>query len=298
MKSLITGGKGFIGSSLVRKLIKNSNDKIIVIDNNSSNNKNNFTIENVEYHDIDLKDFNKILSLFEDVDRVFHLAADISIDYCNKNPREAGINNSNITLNVLECCRLKNIKKFVFSSTSAVYKEKKLNVSYCENDETNPLNLYSASKLFGENLCKIYYDLYGIETTVLRYFNVYGPSMTSSPYASVMVKFLDCKKNDLPLNIYGDGLQTRDFIHVDDIADINIIASEIILSKYGDIFNVGSGNSITINDLAKNISDNLAYLDPKIGELKYSCADIEKLKKTFNWTPSIKVENWLKTLNM
>ena len=146
MKSLVTGGKGFIGSILVKRLLE-ENDSVIVIDNNSSNNNNNFIIKDACYYDADLKDFDTILPLFKNVDRCFHLAADISIDYCNKLPRESGLNNSNITLNALEACRLNNVKKFIFSSTSAVYKTNYKKTLYKEDDETNPLNIYSASKL-------------------------------------------------------------------------------------------------------------------------------------------------------
>lgn len=297
MKSLVTGGKGFIGSNLVKKLIKEHKNEVIVIDNNSSNSENNNTISGAKYYDLDLKDFDKILPLFKGVNRVFHMAADVSIDFCNKNPRISGINNSNITLNTLECCRLHNIKKYVFSSTSAVYKSAKTKLFYKENDETNPLNLYSASKLFGEQLCNIYYKLYGIETVSLRYFNVFGPNLKLSPYSSVIVKFLNSKEQNKPLSIYGDGKQTRDFVFVDDVVNANILASEISLKEYGSIYNIGSGNSITIKQLAKNISKKYVYLPLRLGDIKNSCANIKKAKKELKWTPKIKIENWIKGIN-
>ena len=124
MKSIVTGGRGFIGSELIKRLLIEHNDDVIVIDNSSSNSKNNFEIEGAQYINHDLNDFDKILPVFKNADRVFHLEADVSIDYCNKYPRQSGINNSNTTLNLLECCKINNIKKFIFSSTSAVYKEK------------------------------------------------------------------------------------------------------------------------------------------------------------------------------
>ena len=292
MKSLVTGGKGFIGSNLVKKLIE-LGDSVIVIDNNSSNNKNNFIIDGALYYDYDLNDFDKILGLFGAVDRCFHLAADISIDYCNKFPRESGLNNTNITLNVLEACRRMKVKKFIFSSTSAVYKQIENKLIYSEIDEVNPLNLYSASKLYGENLCKIYYNLYGIETIALRYFNVYGENNSISPYSSVLVNFLNNKNQGKSLIIYGDGNQTRDFINVKDVVDINIKSSEIDLKSYGDAYNVGTGEPISINELASLISNKVEYFKNKIGELKHSCADITKTSYTFGWSAERNLKDFL-----
>ncbi len=296
MKSLVTGGCGFIGSRLVERLIKNKDD-VIVIDNNSSNNDNNFIVDGAKYYNIDLNDFEKILPLFKGVDRVFHLAADVSIDFCNKNPRTSGINNSNITLNTLECCRLHNVKKYVFSSTSAVYLNKQEKTAYKETDETEPLNLYSASKLFGENLCKIYYNLYGVETVILRYFNVFGPSMNISPYSSVIVNFLNAKKYKKPLSIHGTGEQTRDFVFIDDVVSANILASQTQLKKYGSIFNVGTGKSLTINKLSKIISKERVFLNPRKADIKHSLSSIKKIKKELNWKPTITIEIWLKQNN-
>jgi nucleoside-diphosphate-sugar epimerase len=295
MKSLVTGGRGFIGSVLVEKLLKECKDEVIVIDNNSSNNKNNFNIKGAKYYNLDLNDFDKILPLFKNIDRVFHLAADVSIDFCNKNPRTSGINNSNITLNTLECCRLNKVKRYIYSSTSAVYKQKKEKLK--EMDHFQPLNLYSASKLFGENLCKIYNDLYGVETICLRYFNVFGPSMKKSPYSSVLVNFLNNRSENKPLIVHGNGKQTRDFVFVEDIAKANIIASTLKLKKYGKIYNVGSGKSLSIIDLAKKISNNITFVKHRNGDIKNSCSNIKKLKKDFNWKPKVKIEKWLNQIN-
>lgn len=296
MKSLVTGGKGFIGSTLVKKLLYDYSDEVLVIDNNTSNSSNSFTTKDVTYIDHDLNDFERILPFFKDVDRVFHLAADVSIDYCNKAPRLSGINNTNTTLNVLECCRIMNIKKFIFSSTSAVYKENKENKQYKETDETLPQNTYSASKLFGENLCSVYYNLYGVQTVCLRYFNVYGPGLIASKYSSVVVKLLESQNNKTPFNIHGNGLQTRDFIHVNDVSDINIIASNTELPVYGEVFNVGCGKPTTIKVLAEILANSITYTPQRKGDIEHSCADITKLKNTFHWEPKHEINTWLKKI--
>ena len=290
MHSLVTGGKGFIGSNLVKTLL-NLGHKVSVIDHKKEIDNDIFTA--AYYYGEDLKNFEKILPLFDNVDNVFHLAADVSIDYCINFPKQSSDNNSISTLNALECCRLKNIKKFIFSSTSAVYKEKMGSHIYKETDETYPLNTYSASKLYGESLCRIYSQLYGLETTILRYFNVYGNNKSSSPYDSVIKMFLKYQKYDLPLQIFGDGKQTRDFIHVDDVVNMNIKAYETQQISYGEIFNVGTGKETTVNKVARLLSNNISYSDAKIGELKFSRADNKKAVKSFGWKPKIGFEDWI-----
>jgi len=297
MNSLITGGKGFIGSRLVSKLVKQNEGKVIVIDNNSSNNENNFLVAGAEYHHLDLNNFDSILPIFKGVSRVFHMAADVSIDYCNQNPRVSGVNNTNITLNTLEACRVHKVRRFIFSSTSAVYKGKTDQTPNSEDDPVNPLNLYSASKLFGENLCKIYHELYGLETISLRYFNVFGPNMKLSPYSSVLVKFLNSKKHNKPLPIHGDGRQSRDFIYIDDVVDANIAASKIVLDKYGCIYNIGTGKSLTIKKLASLISKKYLFLKKRQGDINYSCACIKKAKKELKWKPKTNIKQLARTLS-
>jgi UDP-glucose 4-epimerase len=284
---LVTGGCGFIGSQLVRAL-KALNCNVTVIDRKKSN------IEHgVSYWFKDLQNYNEILNIFNNKDVVFHLAADVSINYCNNNPKETLLNNTVSTLNVLECCKDAGVKRVVFSSTAAVYREKNYNKSYKEKDKIKPSNPYSVSKIYGENLCKIYSNLYGLETVILRYFNVYGRVDIVSNYSSVLNNFLYAIKNNLPIKVTGDGNQARDFIHVEDICSANIAAATIELKKYGKAFNIGTGKSITINDIANKLSKNIEFIDKVPGELYSSKASIKRAKSILKWEPRHKVLDWL-----
>lgn len=285
-KILITGGCGFIGEILVNKL--SSDNRVIIIDK-----KNNLQIKEKIYQK-DLTNIKDVLPLFKGVDIVFHLASDISIKYCIESPNESLYNNILVNNNVLECCKKHKIKRLIYSSSAAVYKQKKTNTSYIETDKVEPLNPYSLSKLYGENLCKIYWDLYGIETISLRYFNVYGNSKITNNYASVLNNFLWSHKNNMPLSINGDGNQTRDFVHVDDVVNANLLASTIKLDQYGEIFNVGSGSSITINEIARTISNNVVYNPSLNGELYYSKANISKINNLLKWAPKKNLLKWIK----
>ena len=274
MKSLVTGSSGFIGSFLVKKLIE-LGDEVICLDLKSG---------------IDLKNYNNILPLFNNVDRVFHLAADISIEKCIEHPHETMLNNCISTINVLEACKQNKVKNFIFSSTAALYKENLNKEIYSEDDELETLNTYSSSKLTGENLCKIYFSLYGIKTTILRYFNVFGNG--SNNYRSVLNSFKNQYKNNNPLVVYGDGTQTRDFIYVEDVVDANIKAS--LIDGSSNIYNIGSGNSISIIELARKFSNNIIFKDARIGEVKHSRANTLKASKDLNWKASIDLIQWLK----
>lgn len=273
MKSLVTGSNGFIGSFLVKKLL-DLGDEVICLDIKSG---------------IDLNNYNYILPFFKDVDRVFHLAADISIEKCIEHPHETMLNNCVSTINVLEACRENKVKNFIFSSTAALYKDLNKEI-YNEQDEIETLNTYSSSKLTGENLCKIYYSLYGIKTTILRYFNVFGNG--SNNYRSVLNSFKNQYESNNSLVIYGDGKQTRDFVYVEDVADANIKAS--LIEGNSSIYNIGSGESISIIELAEKFSKNITFKDARVGEVKHSRADISKASKHLNWKPSMNLIQWLK----
>ena len=287
MKSLVTGGAGFIGSTLVEKLLE-QDEMVVVVDNESAN-----THEETYWNDdaINIKmDVNDpaLKNAVTGIDRIFHLAADISIPYSIENPVATYANNVHGLLNVLEVARKSDIKNVVFSSTAAIYG---LTDKVCvETDTPDPLNPYSVSKLAGEHLMKMYNDLYDIKTASLRYFNVYGPRQSNTgQYAPVVGIFQKQKEQHSALTIVGDGKQTRDFIHVSDVAAANILVSE---SDATGVYNVGTGIEYSVNQIADMISDVQRNIPPRVGEARRSLADSSKLQ-SLGWKPQIKLEDWV-----
>jgi UDP-glucose 4-epimerase len=290
MKSLVTGGAGFIGSNLVNRLVEIGHD-VIVLDRVYPKVKN----KNAQYYLQDLSErYTKYLHLFEGVDNVFHLASEVSIPYCVEKPNESMSNNVLSTMNSLECSRIHNIKKFIFSSTSAVYGNT-LFIPSIETNQVHCMNTYSISKYTGEQLCKMYYELYGIKTIIFRYFNVYGEgNPKTGQYAPVMSIFENQKRNSEPLTIIGDGYQTRDFVHVSDVVLANILASQRELKNYGEVYNVGTGKGIQIKEIADLISHYQMSILERPGEVLHSRASIDKIKNDLGWNYSINVLDWIK----
>lgn len=290
MKSIVTGGCGFIGSHLVNKLVELEHD-VIVLDKIYPQRPN----ANATYHCVDLsEDYNQFSYLFDGVKNVFHLASEVSIPYCVEYPNESMKNNVLSTMNVLECSRIFNVDKFVFSSTSAVYG----NTEDVPSSETTPiscLNTYSISKYSGEQLCKMYCDLYGLKTTIFRYFNVYGEGQhKTGQYAPVMSIFKKQKDDGKPLTIVEPGYQTRDFIHVSDVVAANIIASQKELNKYGEVFNIGTGKGVEIQKIADLISNIQTKIPKRPGEVLNSVANNDKVTTELNWNFSVDVLEWVK----
>ena len=287
MKSLVTGGAGFIGSNLVEKLLEQG-DMVVVVDNESANtHKETYWNDDAINITMDVND-PAMKNAVTGIDRIFHLAADISIQYSIENPVGTYANNVHGLLNVLEIARTQGTKKVVFSSTAAIYG---LTDKVCvETDTPDPLNPYSVSKLAGEHLMKMYNDLYGIQTVSLRYFNVYGPRQSDTgQYAPVVGIFQKQKAQNSALTIVGDGKQTRDFIHVSDIAAANILVSELDVTG---VYNVGTGVEYSVNQIANMISGVQRNIPPRVGEAKRSLADSSKIR-SLGWEPKVKLEDWV-----
>lgn len=290
MKSLVTGGCGFIGSNLVNRLVDIGHE-VIVLDKVHPVNSNLKAI----YYLQDLSEnYTKYIHLFESVNNVFHMASEVSIPYCVKKPNESMANNVLSTMNVLECARVHNIDKFIFSSTSAVYGNSMFNPNY-ETNQVQCLNTYSISKYSGEQLCKMYYDLYGLKTIIFRYFNVYGEGQhKTGQYAPVMSIFKRQKENNEPLTVIEPGYQTRDFVHVSDVVYANILASQKDIDTYGEVFNIGTGTRTEIQKIADLISTYQIKIPERPGEVIHSTANIDKVKEWFGWNYSVKVLEWIK----
>jgi UDP-glucose 4-epimerase len=294
MKSLVTGGAGFIGSNLVDKLLDMGHE-VIVIDNEFSESHDQFywndKAKNYKY---DIRDYEKTRPLYDGVDYVFHLAAESRIQPAILNPIEAVSINSVGTATVLQCSRESNVGKVLYSSTSSAY-----GMNPFPNVETQPddcLNPYSVSKVSGEKLCKMYNNLYGLKTISFRYFNVYGERQPlRGQYAPVVGIFLRQNENGQALTIIGDGEQRRDFTHVSDVVNANIMSaiSNTEDVYYGQVYNVGTGKNYSINEVAAFISDNVEYVSPRIGETRITLADNSKIKKVFGWEPKVNLKDWI-----
>ena len=294
MKALVTGGAGFIGSNLVDKLI-DMNWEVVVIDNESAEcNEKFYWNPKADNHKLDICDYEFTRDLYNDVDYVFHLAAESRLQPAIKNPINAVTKNSVGTCTVLQCARESGVEKVIYSSTSSAYGLNKF-----PNYETDPndcLNPYSVSKVSGEELCKLYNSLYGLKTIIFRYFNVYGErSPTTGQYAPVIGVFLRQKNSGQPLTIVGDGEQRRDFVHVQDVANANLMVALANLDDecYGQVYNIGSGENISILEIAQMISSDYVHIPPRDGEARTTLACIDKARNTFGWEPKLKVKRWI-----
>jgi UDP-glucose 4-epimerase len=294
MKSLVTGGAGFIGSNLVDRLLEIGHE-VVVIDNEYSDAHDQFywndKAQNYKY---DIRDYQNTRPLYDGVDYVFHIAAEARIQPAILNPIEAVSINSVGTCTVLQCSREAGVKRVVYSSTSSGY-----GMNQSPNIETQPddcLNPYSVSKVSGEKLCKMYTNLYGLPTILFRYFNVYGERQPlRGQYAPVVGIFLRQRAVGEPLTIVGDGNQRRDFTHVRDVVQANILAAtkEVDSDAFGQLYNVGTGNNYSINQIARMISDNTINIAPRPGESRVTLANNQKLRRTFGWEPTIKLDDWI-----
>ena len=291
MKALVTGGAGFIGSNLVDKLLEDRHE-VIVFDNETANTHDGYYWNDMaENYHVDLsknRSSNLLQTYCMDVDCIFHMAADISVQYSIESPFESYSNNINSLFNVLEFAKRYKIGKVVFSSSASVYG---VTDKVClETDATDPLNAYALSKLNGEQIMKMYHDLYDINTVSLRYFNVYGPRQSNTgQYAPVVGIFQKQKESNGALTIVGDGKQTRDFVHVSDVVSANMLVAD---RDVNGVYNVGTGVEYSVNQIADLISDDQVYIPARVGEARRSVADISKIK-SIGWRPNVKLEEWI-----
>ena len=295
MKSLVTGGAGFIGSNLVDHLLELGHE-VIVIDNEYSDAHDHFYWnDNAQNYKYDIRDYQNTRPLYDGVDYVFHIAAEARIQPAILNPIEAVSINSVGTCTVLQCSREAGVKRVMYSSTSSAYgRNEPANIETQPDDCLNP---YSVSKVSGEKLCKMYTELYGLPTITFRYFNVYGERQPlKGQYAPVVGIFLRQRAAGEPLTIIGDGNQRRDFTYVGDVVKANIMAaiSNPDSEAFGQVYNVGTGNNYSINQIARMFDHPTVNIAPRPGETRYSLANNNKIKKTFGWEPSMKLEDWIK----
>ena len=294
MKCLVTGGAGFIGSHLVDQLLKNDH-KVIVLDDESATENENFYWNNrAKNYKYDICNYNKIEFLFKDIDYVFHLAAQSRIQPSILDPVKTLKVNCLGTLNVLNASKKYKISKFIYSSTSSYYGIRN-KIPFTEDMSRDCLNPYSYTKIFGEDLCQMFSRLYNMQTVVLRYFNVYGKRQpTKGQYAPVIGIFQKQFNKGENLTIVGDGTQKRDYTHVDDVVNANILVANNNLLNNFEIYNIGTGVNYSVLDIAKMVGGEYKFIPERRGEAKETLANISKIKTHLNWLPCIRVDEWIK----
>jgi UDP-glucose 4-epimerase len=294
MKSLVTGGAGFIGSHIVDRLI-DLGHTVVVIDNETSQVHDHFYYnEKAQYFKFDIADYELTRPLYNNVDYVFHCAAESRIQPTLLNPLLTIKTNVLGTGTVLQCSREAGVKKVMYSSTSSGYGLKNT-PPLSEDMPDDCLNPYSVSKVSGEKLCSMYTKLFDLKTIVFRYFNVYGDrEPLRGPYAPVVGLFLRQHAANQSLTIVPDGTQRRDFTHVDDVVNANILAMQIDNhQQFGEVFNVGTGINHSVLELANLISDNTVMIEPRKAEAYITLANNNKIRQVFGWSSTKKLEDYI-----
>jgi len=305
MKYMVTGGAGFIGSHLVKTLL-DQRHTVVCVDNESSEGHESFKWDDRAVNiNCDINDL--VSSDFEGVDTVFHMAAEVSIQRCIDDPPKTFASNVTGTFNVLNCAKKGGVNRFVFSSTSAIYGNGEnqshafVGVGQDENSPVDCLNIYATSKLMCEQLCQLYAEPRFMDTVCLRYFNVYGEGQSNKgQYCPVVAVFRRQKGEGKPLTVVGDGMQTRDYIHVSDIVSANIQAANSNKFFGGQVINIGTGQSHSVIDIARMIageSGTIKFLPPRKGEARHTLSSNLKAKELLAWAPKVKLTTWLHESN-
>lgn len=294
---VVTGGAGFIGSHLVHKLVA-LGETVRVVDNFSTGRADSLAdvLDKIELIKADIRSPEALLSAFKGANFVLHHAALASVPLSVENPQETHDINVQGTQNVLEAALQNHVKRVVFASSCAVYGNSPL-MPYKEDTATEITSPYAASKLAGEELCKRYTQEYGLETVILRYFNVFGAGQRAdSSYAAVITKFVQLAREGKPLTIEWDGHQSRDFVHVEDIVQANLLAA--YKAYAGEVYNVASGQSVSLLQVADSLDKVLGiklkrvFLPKRKTDIRHSSADISKITQ-LGFSPTIALKKGL-----
>lgn len=292
---LVTGGAGFIGSHLVDALVPNND--VVVLDNLSSG-RREWVDDRATLIEADLHDAQAVNRAVDGVDYIFHEAANVSVERSVDAPVESHETNVDATLQLLEHARHEDAR-FIYASSAAVYGTPE-SVPIDESDPKQPTSPYGLEKYSADEYCRLYHDLYDVETIALRYFNVYGPRQRGGQYSGVIDVFLDQAHREADITVHGDGKQTRDFVHVSDVVAANCLAATQGVS--GEAYNVGTGNSITIRELAQLVADSfetsstVTHVDARDGDIEQSCPSIQKAQRQLGFEPCRSLDNELENL--
>jgi len=289
MKYLVTGGAGFIGTNIVIRLKKDGHD-VVVLDNYCAGKKEDHIQDGVTYIEGDIRDLDTCKKAMEGVDGVFHEAAVPRVTYSVEHPVETHDNNVNGTLNVLVAAKDTGVKRVVFATSSSVFGcDEKIDLT--EDMPKRPKTPYALHKLAGQEYCRLFSELYGLETVSLCYYNIYGPYLDpNGAYALVIGKFLQQKKEGKPMTICGDGEFFRDYTHVSDAVEANILAMTKDTVGKGEMINIGNNNPVSVNRLVELIGGESVNVAERPGDPRYACADNTKAKELLGWSPTIEIE--------
>lgn len=293
IKIVVTGGAGFIGSNITDALIEDGYE-VHIIDNLSNGKKENLNSKAI-FHNVDICDLKKIKPIFKGAKYVFHEAALPRVQFSIEHPIEAHDANINGTLNVLLSAKDAGVKRVIYAASSSAYGDQS-KLPLIETMSANPKSPYGLQKYVGELYCKLFSQVYGLETVSLRYFNVYGPRNSSEgAYALVIAKFFKLLKEGKPLTITGDGTQTRDYTSVHDIVRANLLAMTSKKVGRGEVLNIGAGRNFSVNQVAKLISGKIVHIAPRL-EPHDTLASHALAKKLLGWTPEVKLEEGIEEL--
>ncbi|OGG80251.1 hypothetical protein A3A39_03710 [Candidatus Kaiserbacteria bacterium RIFCSPLOWO2_01_FULL_54_13] len=284
-KAVVTGGAGFIGSHIVDALVKRGDD-VHVVDNYAAGRREDRINPKATYHEIDIRDYDSLAPVVAGAMYVFHEAALPRVQFSIEHPLETFSVNVQGTVSVLRAAHQGGVKRLIYAASSSAYgDQEKLPLS--EDMSPQPQSPYGLQKYMGELACKLWSEVYGLETVCLRYFNVYGPRFDpDGPYALVMGRFIQQKSQGKPLTIWGDGTHTRDYTNIKDVVRANILALASTKVGKGEAINIGAGNNISVNDLAALIGGPVVH-EPERAEPAHTLADIRKARELLGWEPRV-----------
>ncbi len=298
-KFLVTGGAGFIGSNICKKLVSEG-CFVRVVDNLLTGKKSNLAdiIDKIEFIEADMGDEQIAGAAMKDIDFVLHQGALPSVPRSVDDPAATHKHCADATLTLLLAARQRGVKRFVYAASSAAYGDTPA-LPKVETMPPNPLSPYAVAKLVGEYYCSVFTQVFGLETISLRYFNVFGPNQDpTSQYAAAIPAFVTSILKDQSPTIYGDGEQSRDFTYVDNVVEANLLAARARQTK-GEVINIACGQAVIINDIIDMINNSLgknvepAYTDPRPGDVKHSLADITAAQNIIGYKPAISFRHGL-----
>src|SRR3989344_3874725 len=293
-RAIVTGGAGFIGSHIVSELVRRGFD-VHVVDNFAGGRMEKRIHPRATYHEIDIRDYDKLAPIIAGALYVFHEAALPRVQFSIEHPQETFSVNVDGLVSVLRASHEGGVKRLIYAASSSAYGDQ-TKMPLSEDLPAQPKSPYGLQKYIGELSCRLWSEVYGLGTVSLRYFNVYGSNFDpNGPYALVIGKFLLQKSEGQPLTITGDGTHTRDFTNVRDTVNANMLAMESDKVGKGEVINIGAGRNVSVNEVAAMIGGPVVHVEPRL-EPAHTLADIRKARELLGWEPTIKLEDGIAEL--